>query len=105
MGVKIASSSVAGKIRNESVAVGAAVVTLSQPKLRKFIYIRNTSAAGAINVMFSNNETASATAAGFVLNPNEYVIDTDSGDAYECWNGTVTAYGVAGTTVSVVERI
>lgn len=92
-------------IRNDSVTVDAASQVISVPQSRKNIYLRNTSVGGqVITVTFSNKQAAVANY-GYVLNPGEYISDTDSGTTYECWDGYVLAIASAnGGQLTIVER-
>lgn len=93
-------------VRNEVVTVGTTAISISPAQQRKNIYLRNVSTgAQVITITFSNNQIAVANA-GFVLNPGEYITDSDSGSTYEAWDGAISAISsVAGGSLAVVERI
>jgi hypothetical protein len=95
-------------IRNETLAVGTTAVSVSLPKERKTIYIKNTSsgaaAAAIITVCFSNVQIAVANA-GYVLDPRNYITDSDS-ESYAAWDGAITAISdTAASQLTIVERI
>ena len=91
-------------IRNEIIAVGATAILISTAKHRKNIYFRN-SGAGIITVRFDDKAVAVANE-GYILNPNEYISDSDSGSAYEAWDGIITAICSApGGQLTLVERV
>ena len=92
-------------IRNEIVAVGTTAVLISNAKSRKNIYFRNCSTGGeVITVQFSNVGVAVANT-GYILNPNEYISDSDSGSNYDAWDGIITAISTGGGQLTVVERV
>ena len=97
-------------IRNDAVTVGTTAVELSQRQSggRRFVYIKNVSSGAAstakITVVFSDIQNAVANY-GFVLNPGEYITDSDMAE-YPCWAGRIAAISdTAGSTVSIVERL
>jgi len=93
-------------VRNEIVSVGTSSVLISTKKRRKNIYFRNCSTGGeVITVCFSNYAVAVANT-GYILNPSEYISDSDSGINYGAWDGIITAISTgAGGQLTVVERV
>jgi hypothetical protein len=90
--------------RPVQITVGASSVEVSRAKLRKNVYIRNTSTGGqVINVVFSN-DSAATVSTGFQLNPNESITDSQT-EGYNPWTGKITAISSAAAgTLQVFER-
>ena len=88
------------------VTVGTTSIILSKAKNRSAIYIKNTSTTNQIiNIVFSNTDVAVSLGAGFQLNVNESIIDSDSGE-YSCWTGAISGISsAAGGTIVMYERI
>jgi len=86
--------------------VGATSTIIAPARNRSAVSIKNTSTANQIiNVIFSNTLPAVSLGAGFQLNVNEAIIDSDSGD-YSCWTGRISAISsAAGGTLVIYERI
>lgn len=89
--------------RNESVSVGTSNVLISNSNTRrKVLYFKNTSTAAQI-ISVSYGDVAVA-GQGFVLQPNEYIIESMS-EGYIVFQGTVNAISsAAGGTLAVQER-
>jgi hypothetical protein len=90
----------------QTITVGASAVEIAPFRNRTAVYIRNTSTSNQIiNVVFSNNQRAVSLGAGFQLNVNESIVDSDSAD-YSCWTGAISAISsAAGGTIVMWERI
>jgi hypothetical protein len=88
------------------VTVGTSSQIIAGYKNRSALYIKNTSTSNQIiNVVFSNNLPAVSLGAGFQLNVNESIVDSDSGE-YSCWTGQISAISsAAGGTIVMYERI
>ena len=82
----------------------AAGTLISSARKRTSIYIRNISTgASRISIQFSNVDVP-VDNTGFVLNQNEFLIDSNS-EGYKCWSGKITAIcSDANGVLSVVER-
>ncbi len=89
--------------RNESVAVGVTSVEIAPARERVLFYIKNTSAA-AQTVTVVLGPVAAVAGAGIVLEPGDFISDSD-GDIYRAWRGPILAISsAAGATLAVTER-
>jgi hypothetical protein len=87
------------------VTVGTSSIILYPAKNRSAIYIKNVSTSNQIiNVSFSNTLPAVSLGAGFQLNVNESIVDSDSGD-YSAWTGQISVISSAASgTIVTYER-
>jgi len=74
-------------------------------------YVRNSSsgaAAAAVITIFCNDvilDLSTATG-GYKVGPAGHVIDSNSGEKYQCWQGRIVAISdIDGATLSVAERV
>jgi len=90
---------------NYAVTLAITSAVISGKKHRKSYVIRNTSTAGEVISLSLANETIAVAGSGIVLNPNEYIADSNSG-TYKCWSGDIQALATAATaTLAVTEVI
>ena len=90
-------------VRNDLVSVGATSVRVSFERLRKVIYIKNTSTGGQV-ITIRLDSGAAVAGYGVVLGVNETLIDSNT-EGYMCYQGEINAIAsAAGGQVSVMER-
>lgn len=88
---------------NTSVTVGATSLKVSYAKKRKSFILRNVSTGGQVISLALANNVVAAVNTGIVLNVNDAVVDSNSGN-YQCWSGDISAVAsAAGGILSINE--